>query len=238
MSKFIQLGDIRAEVTYKAIKNIHLSVYPPQGAVRISAPGSMGLDTIRVFALSKLGWIKKQQQKLREQERETPREYIDRESHYVNGERYLLRVQERDAPPRIRLTRTTLELQVRPGSDRDKRKAVLDEWMRQQLKVAMQPLLNQWQQRLGVTATRVLVQRMKTRWGGCNPRSGIIRINLELAKKPPQCLEYIIVHELMHLIEPTHNNRFVELMDAHLPRWRFLKDELNRLPVSHEEWGY
>jgi len=234
----IHLGDIAVEVTHKAIKNLHLSVYPPHGAVRISAPLAMNPDTIRVFALSKLGWIRKQQQKLREQERETPREYLSRESHYFQGERYLLTLVEKEATPRVRLAHSEIVLQVRPGADRAKRALLLQEWYRQQLKEAARPLMAKWERRLGVIATRMIVQKMKTRWGSGNPRTGIIRLNLELAKKPPQCLEYIIVHELIHLVEPTHNSRFVGLMDQHLPKWRFLKDELNRLPVSHEDWGY
>jgi predicted metal-dependent hydrolase len=234
----IQLGDIVVDVTHKNIKNVHLSVYPPSGTVRISAPLGMNPDTIRVFALSKLGWIRKQQQKLREQDRETPREFIGRESHYFQGKRYLLALVEQEAAPRVQLTHSEIVLQVRPGSDRAKRATVLHEWYRQQLKDAALQLVSKWELRLGVAATRVLVQKMKTRWGGCNPESGIIRLNLELAKKPPACLEYIVVHELIHLLEPTHNSRFIALMDQHLPQWRFHRDELNRLPVKHEDWQY
>lgn len=238
MAESIRLGDIEVAVTYKAIKNIHLSVYPPNGAVRISAPQRMSLDTIRVFALSKLGWIRSQQAKLRSQERETPREFLNYESHWFRGERYLLQVIERDAPPHVSVEGTELVLQARPGADAETGKAILDDWYRRQLKQAMEPLMGRWQERLGVQASRVIVQRMKTRWGSCNPESKIIRINLELMKKPPECLEYIILHELMHLIEPSHNGRFTGLMDFHMPKWRLHRDELNRLPVRHEDWRY
>lgn len=238
MAERIQLGEVVADVTYKAIKNIHLSVYPPNGAVRISAPVRMSLDSIRVFALSKLVWIREQQRKMREQQRETPREYLNRESHYFRGQRYLLRIIQRDATPKVEISGSELILQVRPGADAAKREAVLDDWYRGQIKQTIAPLRESWQPLLGVQAARVMVQRMKTRWGSCNPDTRIIRINLELIKKPPECLEYILVHELTHLIEPTHNRRFVALMDLHMPKWRFHRDELNRLPVRHESWRY
>lgn len=238
MPSKIQLGDIEVDVIHKDIKNIHLSVYPPTGIVRISAPLRMDLDTIRVFALTKLSWIRKQQQKLREQERETPREYLERESHYAWGQRYLLKIVEKEASPHIDLRHSGMVLYVRPGSSAVKRGAIMDEWYRQQIKDEMAPLIEKWQKRLGVEANRIIVQRMKTKWGSCTSQTKIIRINLELAKKPLECLEYIIVHELIHLIEPTHNRRFVELIEQYLPKWKFYREELNRLPVRHETWSY
>ncbi len=238
MTTRIQLGDIIAEVTHKNIKNVYLSVYPPTGAVRISAPLRMNLDTIRVFALAKLAWIRKQQQKLRDQQRETPREYLDRESHYFWGKRYLLKVVEKDTAPLVQLNNSEIILQVRPGADEDKRRVVLNEWHRQQLKEAISPLIAKWEKKLNVSVARFIVRKMKTKWGSCSPVSRSIRINLELAKKPPECLEYIIVHELVHLLEPSHNNRFMALMDQFLPKWRFYREELNRRPVRHEDWPY
>lgn len=234
----IQLGEIAVEVVQKNIKNIHLSVHPPAGAVRIAAPLRMDLDTIRVFAISKLAWIKQQQQKLRAQERETPREYLDRESHYCWGQRYLLKMQEHDAPPSVELRHKTLVLKVRPGTTQEKKQVLLDEWYRQQLKDVLPPLLAKWEKRMKVQAARVTIRKMKTKWGTCTPAARTIRLNLELAKKPPLCLEYILVHELAHLIERTHNQRFTSLLDKFLPNWRHLRDELNRLPVKHEKWGY
>ena len=234
----VKLGDIVVDVVLKDIKNVHLSVYPPTGKVRISAPLRMSLDTIRVFALSKLGWIKQQQQKLREQERETPREYLDRESHYVWGERYLLEVIESDTTPSIELGHTWLRLRVRPGSNEQKRQAIIDEWYRQQLKEAVPPLIAKWESLMGVKVARFFVQRMKTRWGSCNHTARHIRLNTDLAKKPPECLEYIVVHEMVHLLEPTHNARFIALMDRFMPKWQFYRDALNRLPVRHEHWDY
>lgn len=238
MAETIDLGGIVVDVVKKDIKNVHLSVYPPTGRVRISAPERMSLDTIRVFAISKLGWIKQQQQKLLEQERETPREYLDRESHYVWGKRYLLKIIEHNAAPEVELKHSTMLLRIRPGSDDVKMEAVLDAWYRQQLKEAVPPLIAKWEPLMGVKMERFFVQRMKTKWGSCNPGAGTIRLNSELAKKPPESLEYIVVHEMVHLLEPTHNARFIGLMDRFMPQWEFYRDILNRLPVRHENWGY
>ena len=234
----IELGELRAEVVRKAIKHVHLSVYPPDGRVRISAPSHMALDTIRVYAITKLGWIRSQQRKLRAQERETQREYLDKESHWVWGQRRLLKIVETDAASSVKLTPRRLELHVRSGSDAAKRNEVLESWYRDQIKSAVSSLLKRWQRQMGVQAGRIQVKRMKTRWGSCNFVTGLIRLNTELARKPPECLEYIVAHELAHLIEPSHNARFQAVMDSHLPNWRQLKNALNRLPVRHEDWDY
>lgn len=234
----IDLGDLHVDVVRKDIKHVHLSVYPPDGHVRISAPLHMASDTIRIYAITRLDWIRRQQRKLLSQERETAREYLDRESHYVWGKRYLLRIVEADGPSTVRLKHSTLELGLRPGSDANKRREVLEAWCREQLRVALPPLLEKWEPLLEVKARRILIQHMKTKWGSCNPVVGNIRLNTDLARKPPECLEYILVHELLHLIEPTHNARFQSLMDRFMPQWRQVRDELNRLPVRHEEWGY
>ena len=238
MAVQIELGDITVDVILKDIKNVHLSVYPPLGRVRISAPKRMSLDNLRVFAISKLEWIKQQQTKLREQERETPRDYVDRESHYVWGKRYLLTVTESDEPPTVELKHRRMLLQVRPGTDEDKKRTLVEEWYRERLKEAVPPLLARWQPLLGVSVERWFVQRMKTKWGSCNHKARTIRLNTELAKKPKECLEYIVVHELVHLLEPTHNARFVALMDRFMPNWQFLRRALNRLPVRQETWSY
>ena len=234
----VRLGDIEVDVVLKDIKNVHLSVHPPTGRVRIAAPKRMRIDTVRVFAISKLDWIKQQQTKLRAQERETPREYVDRESHYVWGKRYLLMLSERDEPPCIKLTHSRMLLSVRPGTDEDKRRALVEGWYREQLREGVPALLARWQPLLGVRVERFFVQRMKTKWGSCNHKAGTIRLNTELAKKPAECLEYIVLHELVHLMEPTHNARFVALMDRFMPRWQFHRQILNRLPVRREKWSY
>lgn len=238
MSTRIQLGEIGLDVVKKDIKNIHLSVYPPTGTVRIAAPLRMDLDTIRIFAISKLGWIKQQRRKLQAQERETPREYLERESHYVWGQRYLLKIVEKETVPSVELKHRTILLTVRPGANEAQRQAIMEAWYRQQLKEAITSLLAQWEPRLGVWVQHFQVRKMKTKWGTCSPDSQTIRLNLELAKKPAVCLEYIVVHELLHLLEPTHNQRFIALMDQFMPQWRHYREELNRLPVRHEKWDY
>jgi len=238
MGSQIKLGDIPVDVVLKAIKNVHLSVHPPTGRVRIAAPKRMSIDTIRVFAISKLDWIKQQQTKLREQERETPREYVDRESHDVWGKRYLLTVSESDQPPSVELKHSRMVLRMRPGTDEHRRQALMEAWYREQIKQAVPLLLARWQPLMGVKVERFFVQRMKTKWGSCNHKARTIRLNTELAKKPAECLEYIVVHELVHLLEPTHNARFVALMDRFMPKWQFHRQVLNRLPVRREMWSY
>src|SRR5258708_11540591 len=238
MQTRIQLGDIALDVVGKDIKNVHLSVHPPTGRVRIAAPQRMSLNTVRVFAIAKLPWIKRQQRKLREQERETPREYLDRESHYVWGKRYLLKIIEADQPPSVELSHGRMVLRVRPRTDTPKRQTILEEWQREQLRNAVPPLIEKWERLMGVKVRRCFVQRMKTKWGSCNHRAGSIRLNTDIARKPRECLEYIVVHEMVHLIEPTHNARFIALMDRFMPKSQSLREALNRLPVRHEDWTY
>lgn len=234
----IQLGDIVADVLKKEIKNVHLCVYPPTGKIRISAPIRMNLNAIRVFAISKLDWIKKQQLKMREQERETPRDYIDRESHYVWGQRYLLKLIEVDGPPQVELEHSKILLHVRPGTGEKKRQDIVEEWYRAQMKQSVPLLISKWERILGVTIKGFFVQRMKTRWGSCTPAKRTIRLNTDLVRKPRECLEYIVVHEMVHILERSHNERFVGFMDRFMPKWRFYRDQLNRLPLKQESWIY
>ena len=233
-----KLGNMPVDVVLKDIKNIHLSVHPPAGKVRIAAPLRMDIDTIRVFAITKLAWIKSQQKKLREQERETPREYLDLESHYVWGKRYLLRLVEKAAAPSVELKHRKMILQLRPAASHEKRQEVLDAWYREQLKKAVPPLIAKWEKVFGVQAGKVFVRKMKTKWGSCSPGAGTVRLNTDLAKKPLQCLEYIVAHELAHLLERRHNDRFAALMDTHLPQWRQSRELLNGLPLAHADWRY
>ena len=234
----LKLGDIAVDVVFKDIKNVHLSVYPPTGRVRISAPSRMTLATLRVFAISKLGWIKQQQQRLRDQERETSREYLDRESHYVWGKRYLLKIVEADTAAVVDLNHSKMILRVRPGTNDERKQAIVEGWYREQIKEAVPRLIAKWEGLMEVKVSRVFVQHMKTKWGSCNPAARSIRLNTELAKKPRECLEYIVVHELAHLLEPTHNARFIALMDRFMPNWRLRRNQLNQLPVRHDEWTY
>ena len=234
----LKLGHIAVDVVLKDIKNVHLSVYPPTGRARISAPKRMSIDTIRVFAISKLGWIKQQQQKLRAQERETPREYLDRESHYVWGKRYLLKVVEQNAAPEVELKHSKMILRVRPGTNDETKEAIVAQWYREQIKAAVPDLIAKWESMMGVKVERVFVQKMKTKWGSCDPSRRSIRLNTDLAKKPAQCLEYIVVHEMAHLLERHHNDRFTALMDENLPHWRQVRKLLNTAPLGHESWSY
>jgi hypothetical protein len=238
MSEVLAIGDLLVEVVKRDIKNVHLTVHPPQGRVRIAAPERMQLDTIRLFAISKLAWIRRQQRAMQVQEREPPREYIDRESHYVWGRRYLLKIVERDAPTAIDLQHRELVLYVRPGASESRRQELLAHWYRDQVREAVPPLMAKWAAALKVDVDQLFVQRMKTKWGSCNPTAATVRLNTELAKKPVECLEYVLLHELVHLLEPTHNDRFRRIMDRCLPQWPHVRDELNRAPLGHLDWDY
>ncbi|HLO32748.1 MAG TPA: SprT family zinc-dependent metalloprotease [Anaerolineales bacterium] len=234
----INVGGISVDVVFKDIKNVHLSVHPPTGRVRIAAPTHMKLETIRVYAISKIDWIKKHQKKFREQERETRREYLDRESHYVWGRRYLLKVHEENRTPSVELKHNQMILTVRPGAGMEKREAVALAWYRDQVRDAAIPLIAKWELVLGVKVERCFIQKMKTKWGSCTPGRRTIRLNTELAKKPRECLEYVLVHEMVHLLEWSHNATFIGLMDKFMPQWRHFREELNRAPLGHVEWEY
>ena len=236
MAETIRLGEIAITVTRKDIKHVHLSVHPPAGRVTLVAPTGTRLEVARAYAVSKLGWIRDQQAKLRGQARETPRKFVERESHYLWGRRHLLSVVEKDAKPSVRLDHRKITLTVRPGSTLAKREAVMQEWHRSLLHEVVPALIRKWETKLGVKISSYFLQRMKTKWGGCNHRAGNIRINTELVKKPKDLLEYVVVHEIIHLIEPTHSERFLALMAEHYPAWREARQELNELPLAAEVW--
>jgi predicted metal-dependent hydrolase len=238
MPDIIQLGDLAVQVFRKDIRNIHLSVYPPEGRVVISCPSRHSLEKIRAYALAKLAWIRKQQRRFQAQQRESQRKYIERESHYIWGKRYLMCVATTDTAARIEQSPKKITLHVQPGATQEKREELYEDWMRLKLKSAISPLIAKWQPILGVNVKGFFVQRMKTKWGSCSPTRGTIRLNTELAKKPRQCLEYIVVHEMIHLLEPTHNERFRTLLDRFMPRWTERRKTLNSLPVRHEDWSY
>jgi len=234
----ITLGKLTIDVELKDIKNIHLSVYPPNGRIRIAAPSRMNIDTIRIYAISKLSWIKKQQQKFNAQVRESPREYLNKESHYYLGNRYQLKVIEHDAPPIVSIKHKSICLYVRQGSDMQKKHLIMEEWYRKQLKDIIPQIIEKWEKVIGVSLNEFCIKKMKTKWGTCNREAKRIWLNLELAKKPYHCIEYIVVHEMIHLLERNHNDKFVAYMNHFLPEWKQLKIELNKLPVSHRDWGY
>jgi len=234
----IELGDICLDVLHKDIKNVHLSVHPPQGRVTISTPLRMDMDTIRMFAISKLSWIKKHQNKFRSQVREAPRECITRESHYYLGKRYLLRVIELDVPPKVIIKHDIMEMYIRPNTGIKKRQEILDKWYRQELKGIIPEIIDRYEKLMDVKVNQFGIKKMRTRWGTCSRIAKRIWLNLELTKKPKEYIEFIVVHEMTHLLERRHNERFVAFMDHFLTKWRFYKEGLNRIPLRHESWSY
>jgi hypothetical protein len=238
-SRQITVSGVQVQVFRKGIKNLHLGVYPPHGRVRVAAPLRVSDDAVRLAVIGKLGWIKRQRARFEGQPRQSAREMVSGESHYFLGRRYRLRVIERAGGGTVELHgKSTLELRVRPSTNAGQRNRILHQWYRQQLKVLIPPLVEKWQAALGVAVAEWGVKKMKTRWGTCNIEARRIWLNLELAKKPVQCLEYIVAHELVHLIERNHNDRFVSILEKHLPLWRLHRQELNSAPLSHETWGY
>ena len=234
---YMTVSDLTVEVVRKNIKNLHLGVYPPNGRVRVATPLLISDEAVRLAVIGKLGWIKRQQAKFEAQPRQSQREMVSGESHYFLGRRYRLRVVETNAQVKVVLQgNTVLELHVRPATTTEERERALQSWYREQLKLLIPPLLAKWQPVLGVVANDWGVKKMKTRWGSCNIRARHVWFNLELVKKPAQCLEYVVVHELLHLLERNHNDRFKALMDAYLPHWRLIREELNNAPLGHEQW--
>lgn len=236
MTETIHIGEITVALTRKDVKHVHLSVHPPSGRVTLVAPEGTRLEVARAYAVSKLRWIRDQQAKLREQARETPRQFIERESHTLWGRRYLMTVLHREAKPCITIDHKRITLTVRPGSDAGRRAAVIHEWHKSLLHEVVPTLIKKWESKLEVKVAGYYLQRMKTKWGSCNHKAGHIRLNTELVKKPKDLLEYVIAHEMMHLLEPTHSDRFTAILEEHYPNWREARAELNELPLTAEVW--
>lgn len=235
----LQLGPVEALIVHKTVKNLHLSVLPPLGKVRVTAPEGMHEDAIRTLIAARLPWIKRQQEKFKKQVRQSKREYVSGESHYLFGQRYRLEVVYKEAKPLVSLKgKSKIVLQVRPNSSRDKRGEVMADWYRNELMLVAGEMIAKWQMKLKVKLNDWKIKRMKTRWGTCNHNAARILLNLELAKKPMACLEYVIVHELLHLLEKKHSENFIAMMTKHIPKWQSIKQELNDLTLSHEEWNY
>lgn len=233
----ITISGLRVEIVRKDIKNLHLGVYPPAGRVRVAAPLRVSNEAVRLAVIGKLGWIKRQQARFEMQPRQSAREMVSGESHYFCGQRYRLHVSPTKGPARVVANNNAvIELHVRLSATVESRQKVMMNWYREYLRSAMPPLLDKWQKRLGVKVSACGIKRMKTKWGTCNAEAGRIWINLELAKKSADCLEYVVLHELVHLTVRRHDDQFVEIMDKHLPRWRILRAELNGLPLAHEVW--
>jgi predicted metal-dependent hydrolase len=237
--KHIDVGGIAVEVVHKPIKNLYVGVYPPNGRVRVAAPLRLDDEAVRLAVVSRLKWIRRQQAGFTLQDRQSEREMVTGESHYYQGRRYLLDVIDHEGPPTVRIVNnTTMQLRIRAGADRDRCDAALQKWYRGQLKNQLPSLVAKWEQKAGVSVAEVRIKKMKTRWGSCKADAGRIWLNLELAKKPASCLEYILVHEIVHLFERHHTERFRDRMDALMPTWRIQRQELMRAPLAHEEWRY
>lgn len=237
--QWVTINGLQVEVVRKAIKNLHLGVYPPHGRVRVAAPLAVSDDAVRLAVIGKLGWIKRQRARFEGQPRQSQREMVAGESHYFLGRRYRLRLVEHHGAAKVELRNTSMiDLHIRPGASTEQREAVLLRWHRKQLKSLIPPLLDKWQPVIGVQVASWGIRKMKTKWGSCSIDARRILLNLELAKKPAQCLEYIVVHELVHLLERHHNDHFSGLMDTHLPTWRGCRDELNAATLGHEVWDY
>jgi len=235
----ILVRGLKVDVVRKDIKNLHLGVYPPEGRVRVAAPLRVNDEAIRLAVISKLPWIKRQQNRFLSQERQSEREYVYRENHYFFGQRYLLNVIEHVGQSRVEIqNKTRIDLYVPPGSDPLKREQVLLAWYRRELKALIPSLIKKWEEIIGVTVEDWGVKKMKTKWGSCNINERRIWLNLELAKKPVECLEYVVVHEMVHLLERNHSDRFKQMMDQFMPQWRQNRDILNQSPLSHEAWTY
>ena len=235
----LKIANVEIEIVRKEIKNMHLAVYPPHGRIRLAAPLNTDSEVMRLFAISKLGWIKKHVKNFKAQERETPRDYVSGESHFYQGRRYLLNVIDQPGRNRIETNGVkTINFYLKPDLNKEQRGKLMKEWYRKSLKAQLPELIDKWEKIMGVKASQWGVKQMKTKWGACNIEAKRIWINLELAKKPLVCLEYIIVHELVHLLERNHNDKFVAHMNTFMPKWRLHRDELNSLPVVHNDWGY
>jgi predicted metal-dependent hydrolase len=235
----IEISGIQVEIVRKDIKNLHLGVYPPNGRVRAAVPLRLGDEAVRLALVSRLGWIKRQRLAFLDQDRQSEREMVTGETHYVEGRRCRLKLVLHDGPAQVELRNNrALVLRVRPQLDTEERLAVLERWYRARLREQARDLVAHWAARLNVSVSDWGIKKMRTRWGTCNQDARRIWLNLELAKKPSQCVEYIVVHELVHIIERHHNDRFAGLMDQYLPDWRLRRDFLNKSPLAHEEWAY
>lgn len=236
MIETIQLAEVTLQLTRKNIKNVHLTVHPPEGRVTLAAPSGTRIEVARAFAISKLSWIREQKQKLSQQIREQPPQFVERESHFLWGRRHLLAIKYQDTKPLVTLDHKRITLHVRPGTDAAKRASIMHDWHKSLLHEWLPARIEKWQAKLKVKVSAYFLQRMKTKWGSCNHQAGHIRLNTELVKKPKDLIEYVLVHEMVHLLEPTHNDRFIAILEKHYPSWREARAELNELPLAADVW--
>lgn len=234
----LRVAELEVEVVRKAIKNLHISVHPPLGRVRVAAPHAMSDDAVRRAVVTRLGWIKRQRSAFANQPRSGAPEFVSGESHWVFGRRYRLQVVEHDAPAEVSICGGRLQLRCKPGMTAAGRARVLDAWYRERLAEVVAPMFGRWCRRIGVDASGFRIKRMRTKWGTCSVRARRIWMNVEIARRPQRCVEYLLVHELVHLLEAKHGPKFVAIMDQHLPSWRRLRSLLNDGPLAHQNWGY
>jgi hypothetical protein len=233
------VGELSVEVIHKAIKNLHISVHPPLGKVRVAAPLAMSEDAVRRAVVTRLGWVKRQRAAFVAQARSGAPEFVSGESHWLFGRRYRLQVVAHEGAGGVTMPGGgKILLRCRPGLTPAGRARLLDAWYRERLGEVVPALFDRWKSRLGVDAREFRIKRMKTKWGSCSIRARRIWLNVELARRPARCVEYLVVHELVHLLEPTHGPKFVALMDRHLPSWRRLRSVLNEGPLAHQDWDY
>lgn len=235
-SAYLTVRGIDIDVVYKNIKHLHIGVYPPAGRVRVAAPERLDDDAVRLAIVQRLPWIRRQRKELANADRQSTREMVTGESHYVWGLRKRLKVVERPGRTHIEIDGERLVLFVPASASSEQRRAVLDRWYREQLRASIPDLIAKWEAQLDVVVPKWAIRKMKTKWGSCNRETHNVWFNVELAKKHPDCLEYIVSHELMHYFERSHGARFTALMDQHLPDWRVRRDELNGSPLAEEEW--
>ena len=232
-----RISDVDVHTVKKDIKNIHLGVYPPQGRVRVAAPLETTDEKIKLLVLSKMRWIKRQQAKFQKQERETKREYVSGESHFLLGRRHLLNVIYDNSKPRIETnTKTHINMFIRQKTTLKKREQLMNNFYRTELKKQTPLLLEKWNKITGIKVKEFRIKKMKTKWGSCTPEHKRIWLNLELAKKPLHCLEYVVVHEMTHIIEKNHNEKFKSLMNMFMPKWTQYKQELNNGKIGYFKW--
>lgn len=235
-STYLTIRGIDVDVFYKDIKNLHIGVYPPLGRVRVAAPHQLDDEQVRFAVIQRLPWIKEQRKQLRSAARQSTREMVTGESHYVWGVRRRMKVVERPGRAHFEVDGERLLLYVPVGTSAERRRELLDQWYREQLRHVIPSLIAKWEPILEVSVPRWSIKRMKTKWGSCNRETGHIWFNVELAKKPPACLEYIVVHEMAHYLERHHDDRFTKLMERSMPNWRSLRDQLNNAPLAEEQW--
>jgi len=229
-----QIVAIDVEIVRKKIKNLHIGCYPPKGRVRVAVPEHVSDDAIRLAVLTRMPWIRRKQAHFLKQERQPPRRYVSGETHYLFGRPVRLEVQEWNKKVHrfARQGSDRLRLNVPEGSAPEQLCRWMEAWMKAELRKLSAPRVEYWSARMGVGPRKWGIRPMKTKWGSCNADKRIVWLNSELAKKPERAIDYVIVHELAHLVSPVHDRKFTQVLDREIPRWRDVRRELNQLPLA------